>query len=51
VFIWYIFSGFGIMYNEKSGNTGLEGGREELRLQRPEPGRRRYIGDDMERFS
>jgi hypothetical protein len=23
VFIWYIFSGFGIMYQEKSGNTGL----------------------------
>jgi hypothetical protein len=24
VFIWYIFSGFGIMYQEKSGNPGLE---------------------------
>jgi hypothetical protein len=23
VFIWYIFSGFGIMYQEKSGNPGL----------------------------
>jgi hypothetical protein len=22
VFIWYIFSGFGIMYQEKSGNPG-----------------------------
>jgi hypothetical protein len=25
VFIWYIFSGFGIMYQEKSGNTGRGG--------------------------
>jgi hypothetical protein len=25
VFIWYIFSGFGIMYQEKSGNPGTEG--------------------------
>jgi hypothetical protein len=24
VFIWYIFSGFGIMYQEKSGNPGPE---------------------------
>jgi hypothetical protein len=23
VFIWYIFSSFGIMYQEKSGNPGL----------------------------
>jgi hypothetical protein len=22
VFVWYIFSGFGIMYQEKSGNPG-----------------------------
>jgi hypothetical protein len=24
VFIWYIFSGFGIMYQEKSGNPGWD---------------------------
>jgi hypothetical protein len=24
VFIWYIFSGFGIMYKEKSGNLALK---------------------------
>jgi ABC-type polysaccharide/polyol phosphate export permease len=24
VFIWYIFSGFGIMYQEKSGNPALD---------------------------
>jgi hypothetical protein len=30
VFIWYIFSGFGIMYQEKSGNPGRQLGRKSV---------------------